>query len=365
MYTHSGKHVQNKKISSRLKIVCTNDFTNFQIDKSIKLESFLVHFPLSTFVYYTIRPSFEPPYHRIHRFKSESKYRSKERESGGDREMVEDGETLDTHNQSLRCLFRSRNHRNVFSSASVSISHHFQMTPLPRWVLLSLLLATVAAHPVHHACVHLCHARNTTSPEITGVCDHHRDHLVLQSGAARSPYLFVLCLTPCHGAASPDTLRYDDTPVCRAFRESLVERHVCSCRHVDRDERARKLDGEQEEEKEEEEEEEDRGRRAEELERYRLNEIDGTASRKIDERWSVPLLPSSVGDQRGISEENLSGRSEEMGIDTSSAEKNATADNLSPNDSPMDEDSMDWDLWCISQCDNGKGGSACHCDIIP
>ena len=317
MYTHSGKHVQNKKISSRLKIVCTNDFTNFQIDKSIKLESFLVHFPLSTFVYYTIRPSFEPPYHRIHRFKSESKYRSKERESGGDREMVEDGETLDTHNQSLRCLFRSRSH-----------------------------------------------ARNTTSPEITGVCDHHRDHLVLQSGAARSPYLFVLCLTPCHGAASPDTLRYDDTPVCRAFRESLVERHVCSCRHVDRDERARKLDGEQEEEKEEEE-EEDRGRRAEELERYRLNEIDGTASRKIDERWSVPLLPSSVGDQRGISEENLSGRSEEMGIDTSSAEKNATADNLSPNDSPMDEDSMDWDLWCISQCDNGKGGSACHCDIIP
>lgn len=79
-YTHSGKHVQNKKISSRLKIVCTNDFTNFQIDKSIKLESFLVHFPLSTFVYYTIRPSFEPPYHCIHRFKSESKYRSKERE---------------------------------------------------------------------------------------------------------------------------------------------------------------------------------------------------------------------------------------------------------------------------------------------
>lgn len=248
-----------------------------------------------------------------------------------------------------------------FSSASVSISHHFQMTPLPRWVLLSLLLATVAAHPVHHACVHLCHARNTTSPEITGVCDHHRDHLVLQSGAARSPNLFVLCLTPCHGAASPDTLRYDDTPVCRAFRESLVKRHRCPCRHVDRDERARKLDGEEVEE--EEEEKENRRRWAEELERYRLNEIDGSVSKKIDERWSVALLPS-VGDQRGI-EENVSGRSVQVEIDTSSMEKNATADNLSPNDSPVDEDSMDWDLWCISQCDNGKGGSACHCDIIP
>ncbi|XP_031371016.1 uncharacterized protein LOC116186800 isoform X2 [Apis dorsata] len=229
------------------------------------------------------------------------------------------------------------------------------MTPLPRWVLLSLLLATVAAHPVHHACVHLCHARNTTSPEITGVCDHHRDHLVLQSGAARSPNLFVLCLTPCHGAASPDTLRYDDTPVCREFRESLVKRHGCSCRHVDRDERARNFDEKEVEEKEK----EDRRRWAEELEKYRLNEIDG-----IDERWSVAVL-LSVGDQRGI-EESLSGRSVEMEIDTSSMEKNATAGNLSPNDgSPMDEDSMDWDLWCVSQCDNGKGGSACHCDIIP
>lgn len=52
--------MRNKKISSLhpVKIVYNNlykRFTNFQIDKFIKLESFLVHFPLSTFVHYTIR----------------------------------------------------------------------------------------------------------------------------------------------------------------------------------------------------------------------------------------------------------------------------------------------------------------------
>lgn len=65
-YTRYGKHMRNKKISSLhpVKIVYNlyKRFTNFQIDKFIKLKSFLVHFPLSTFVHYTIRPSFEPPY---------------------------------------------------------------------------------------------------------------------------------------------------------------------------------------------------------------------------------------------------------------------------------------------------------------
>lgn len=216
-----------------------------------------------------------------------------------------------------------------------------------------MLLATVAAHPVRHACVRLCHARNTA--EITGVCGHHRD---LQSGAGRPPNLFALCLTPCHGA--PDTIRYDGSPVCRAFRESLVKRHGCSCRRVDRDERAGDLHEQMEEEEEEVEEDE---------KQKRLKQIDGATSkhRTIDDRrfWSV----ASVGDRRGIEEEKeeeeLSERSVEMEMDEAwSVEKNATAGNLSP-DSPMDEDSMDWDLWCVSQCDNGKGGSACHCDIIP
>lgn len=112
--------------------------------------------------------------------------------------------------------------------------------------------------------------------------------------------------------------------------------------------------------------EEEEKEEVEEDEKHRLNQTDGaTSNRTIDDRrfWSV----ASVGDRRGIEEEKeeeeLFERSVEMD-EAWSVEKNATGGNLS-HDSPMDEDSMDWDLWCVSQCDNGKGGSACHCDIIP
>ncbi|XP_015177008.1 PREDICTED: protein DDB_G0268328, partial [Polistes dominula] len=32
---------------------------------------------------------------------------------------------------------------------------------------------------------------------------------------------------------------------------------------------------------------------------------------------------------------------------------------------PTDSDEIDWDMWCMAQCDIGHGGSACECDIIP
>ncbi|XP_043488930.1 uncharacterized protein LOC122515596 [Polistes fuscatus] len=34
-------------------------------------------------------------------------------------------------------------------------------------------------------------------------------------------------------------------------------------------------------------------------------------------------------------------------------------------DNPSNSDEIDWDLWCMAQCDIGHGGSACECDIIP
>ncbi|KAI4500501.1 hypothetical protein M0802_004463 [Mischocyttarus mexicanus] len=36
-----------------------------------------------------------------------------------------------------------------------------------------------------------------------------------------------------------------------------------------------------------------------------------------------------------------------------------------PNNNPSTSDEIDWDLWCMAQCDIGHGGSACECDIIP
>ena len=60
--------------------------------------------------------------------------------------------------------------------------------------------------------------------------------------------------------------------------------------------------------------------------------------------------------------------------DSEETSKDAATDNLekpgSKDDAPRmedstDETSVDWDRWCMNQCDNGKGGSACNCDIIP
>ncbi|KAL2713351.1 hypothetical protein V1478_017049 [Vespula squamosa] len=32
---------------------------------------------------------------------------------------------------------------------------------------------------------------------------------------------------------------------------------------------------------------------------------------------------------------------------------------------PSASDKIDWDMWCMAQCNIGHGGSACDCDIIP
>lgn len=31
----------------------------------------------------------------------------------------------------------------------------------------------------------------------------------------------------------------------------------------------------------------------------------------------------------------------------------------------LDEDEVDWDEWCRTQCALGEGGAACNCDILP
>lgn len=55
-----------------------------------------------------------------------------------------------------------------------------------------------------------------------------------------------------------------------------------------------------------------------------------------------------------------------MDIDDEGAElpEDDRKDTSSPSDS-SEESAVDWEQWCMSQCNNGHGGNACRCDLIP
>ncbi|KOC66363.1 hypothetical protein WH47_08755 [Habropoda laboriosa] len=225
------------------------------------------------------------------------------------------------------------------------------MTPLPWWVLLALLLVVVASYPVDHACARLCRVRNT-SPEITGGCEHQQK-LVLQFSGGRFPIqrLFRLCLTPCQGSSTSNSLSFDVSQACRSFRDSLIERHGCICDDL-HDVRARNL------------EEEDR--KVEGFEAGQLNEAD---------EWNLPKKfakhrPASSFDdlyqlmltkKQAYKDTMEITKLEENILDSADTEDAI----LGKMEGSNEESSIDWDLWCMAQCDNGKGGSACNCDIIP
>ncbi|XP_017766620.1 PREDICTED: uncharacterized protein LOC108555477 [Eufriesea mexicana] len=233
------------------------------------------------------------------------------------------------------------------------------MTPLPRWVLLALLLAVVAAHPVDHACVRLCRARNT-SPESTGVCEHQLK-LVLQSSGGRLPIrrLLRLCFTPYHGAGSSESPFFDDTEVCRVFRQSLIRRHGCTCEDID-DVKTGDL----------------------EEDRWRVQKFERDWSKKAEEFGMLrkdeedrPMVPADDRGQQGPEMKALFeaiAKIGEAGEDPSSrAESKDEVIEISDPGSRVDEHNdvddatIDWDLWCMAQCDSGQGANACNCDIVP
>lgn len=232
------------------------------------------------------------------------------------------------------------------------------MTPLPRWVLLAMLLALVAAHPTDHACVRLCHALNP-NPGITGVCEHQQK-LVLQSSGGRFPIqgLLRLCLTPCHGVGTTNTLLFDDSRICRVLRRSLIRRQGCSCGGLN-NENSEKLEEEEEE------------RRVGELEKNQLKGTDGTDMLKKDDEEEAVASADVQVRQLGQKNENTMDINEIEEERLERAEFQHAAVVNSNTGSPTawadltEETTIDWDLWCMNQCDHGKGGSACHCDIIP
>ena len=242
------------------------------------------------------------------------------------------------------------------------------MTPLRRWVLLALLLAAVAAHPLEHACVHLCRARDTSPEKITGVCQQQQQQqqqkLVLQSSSGRFPIhrLFSLCLTPCHG--SSDLLVFDDSHACRTFRETLIRYHGCSCNDVDHE---GTRNGE---------EDPWGGKEFEEDQSEKVGE--SKMLKKADEEQAV--VPADVRGQ-GLKIKDLPATKLEMGedmLDKADVEDDADTDDAdnasmeesedvaaSSNEANSTDETVDWDRWCMTQCDHGTGGSACHCDLIP
>ncbi|XP_076633540.1 uncharacterized protein LOC143347845 [Colletes latitarsis] len=218
------------------------------------------------------------------------------------------------------------------------------MTPMLRWVLLALLLAGAKARPLEDACVRLCLARDR-SLEVTGVCDHQQ-RLVLQSTGGRYPTqrLLGLCLIPCNGPGN-DPLLFDDSQICRVFRESMIRRRGCSCHGtwtLETDD-APRLD---------------------------VSFQDSYSRDSVDERSSMSEAAALVDvakDRRskhkmqslGIEDVLLNNEEWESSVDVGISNLNAPAKVDST------EDPVDWDLWCMAQCDNGHGGTACNCDLIP
>lgn len=212
------------------------------------------------------------------------------------------------------------------------------MTPLPRWVLLALLLAVVDAQQAENACVCACRARSGI-PRISEDCDHM---LYLVSGSHGGAYLLArllkLCLIPNTRASDPGHPIFVDAESCHYIRDNFIERYGCSCDASNN------------------------GKSAERKEEDQVTELN--ALKRLDmfkTREDVTAVPV---DQRGWRSTDLP--KEDLLIPVVDKQLDATDTTNAPEDgTDSKEDPIDWDMWCMTQCDNGLGGSACHCDIIP
>ena len=252
------------------------------------------------------------------------------------------------------------------------------MTPLARWVLLALLLAGAGARTDEHACVRLCRAQNR-GLEMTGVCDHQQK-LVPQSSGGRYPThrLFRLCLAPCAGAGYPSTepLVFDSSHTCRSFRESLIRRRACLCPDP-RDDETRNLEREDSPRLEgsskdpEQHEPKDSGA-AEGLLSSSGNIVGDKAVRIIkksinglEEQQGSKIKDLFEAEMKSLVAEANKVDGEEMEALEDRVIEKLNSDDLIARADTSEEPAVDWDQWCMAQCDNGRGGSACNCDIIP
>ena len=228
------------------------------------------------------------------------------------------------------------------------------MTPLPWWVFLALPLVVVDAHLDEYACVCFCRARNG-SPKIAEACDHAEYHVLgSHGGAYLLQRLFKLCLIPHSDPKSPHHPLFYDWENCRFIRDDLIQRHGCSCDTLNNGKSAKP--------------EEEKQRFVYAVAVPFIDAEDGASEAGASEGEGFGVGASEDEDQQGWRSTDLS--EEELKIPVVDNHLNAIdadTSNASEDETDSREDPIDWHPWCMAhcQCDNGQGGSARHCDIIP
>ncbi|XP_053982535.1 uncharacterized protein LOC128878399 [Hylaeus volcanicus] len=220
------------------------------------------------------------------------------------------------------------------------------MTPLPRWVLLALLLAGAEARPGDYACVRLCHAQDR-GLDVTGVCDHQQ-RLVLQFSGGRYPTqrLLRLCLIPCSGLGSRNDTVFDGSQICRVIRESLIYRQGCSCKPP--------ANGRS------------WGLRANPPWSKKLNPVNGLLSMLTKIARVLAAVSVDHANEPGTTDlrDDKMKFSDRLDNETDFVDAeiaNPTTD--APFGADWTEDFTDWEMWCMAQCDNGRCGNSCNLNL--
>ncbi|KAG7188767.1 hypothetical protein KM043_008385 [Ampulex compressa] len=273
-----------------------------------------------------------------------------------------------------------------------------KMTPLTRWVFLVPLLGLAASLPAEirdDACVWLCHAQDSSEEHGGRGCSHER--IVPQSDSDRSQEWRLLCLIPCRETGG-DLPVFDGSRDCFELRRALITARECSCwpRKAERrplDHRFGEyvdlnaitwrgvdwlrslLEGLQRLKRSGASLKEARAAGSMEVfdwKRVLEGRVEGSsrfrsvlAPNLVVKKDGPPGGPVEVPgveevDDMGMEEEEE--EEEEVEVDVGNKETH-TGTTKDPNSS--EEGHIDWEMWCMAQCDNGQGGSACNCDIIP
>ncbi|XP_014473581.1 PREDICTED: uncharacterized protein LOC106743869 [Dinoponera quadriceps] len=236
------------------------------------------------------------------------------------------------------------------------------MTPPLRWVFLLALVGCAASIPlVDDACVLLCHPRARSSPE--GVCELRG----AQSGSVLDLARIIVshCLKLCDRQ-----LQSSVRDSCFALRSFFGAYRGCRCRStpvMPTNVKIRSLVNELAEDV----------AFSSPLGELVISALHAALLREdadaegydliVDDRESGGRLAHDaenekprrhVLEQPPVDNGYGHGRVRPQGGDRT--DNTAASDSLDE-----DDDNVDWELWCMEQCNSGQGGDACRCDIVP
>lgn len=228
----------------------------------------------------------------------------------------------------------------------ILISHHFQMTPLVWWVLLAMLFGHARIVPARtyifdNACVVFCRAENLSVNEDEV---HVISQLVEEGRRGREvdDLLNKLCLES-----------VESRHFCHNIFKYLRDRQRCDCRTIspplslnDREkesiDRLRILNKLSDKFQ--------RSQQASQQQQQQKQE----GQRQEEQHLMMAKMTMTVNGRDISKDENFVPRILDVNNQQASSAPN-----------PSGSDEIDWDMWCMAQCNIGHGGSACNCDIIP